>query len=79
MGAPAARRERAEVKDALKHGRPSLREVLEHEAEAIRKMPVRTLLESLPILRIHLAAPPQRPWGWSRMPAPLSDRRCGAP
>lgn len=46
--AAAARRERAAVKDALKHGKASLREVLGSESEAIRKMPVRALLESLP-------------------------------
>jgi hypothetical protein len=46
--AAAARKERAEVKDALKHGKLSLREVLASDSEAIRKMPVRTLLESLP-------------------------------
>jgi hypothetical protein len=46
--ATAARRERAEVKDALKHGSLSLREVLASDSEAVRKMPVRVLLESLP-------------------------------
>jgi hypothetical protein len=46
--AAAARKERAEVKDALKHGKLSLREVLASDSEAIRKMPVRALLESLP-------------------------------
>jgi hypothetical protein len=46
--AAAARKERAEVKDALKHGRMSLAEVLASESEAIRKMTVRALLESLP-------------------------------
>lgn len=46
--AAAARRERAEVKEALKHGKLSLREVLASDSEAIRKMPVRALLESLP-------------------------------
>lgn len=46
--ATAARRERAEVKEALKHGKLSLREVLASDSEAISKMPVRTLLESLP-------------------------------
>jgi S13-like protein len=46
--AAAARRERAAVKDALKHGKVSLREVLASDSAAIRKMPVRVLLESLP-------------------------------
>ncbi|NUK23498.1 integration host factor, actinobacterial type [Streptomyces lunaelactis] len=46
--AAAARRERAAVKDALKHGKSSLREVLGSDSAAIRKMPVRALLESLP-------------------------------
>ncbi|MFJ5034581.1 integration host factor, actinobacterial type [Streptomyces sp. NPDC088560] len=46
--AAAARKERAEVKDALKHGRKSLHEVLASNSEAIRKMTVRALLESLP-------------------------------
>jgi S13-like protein len=46
--AAAARKERAELKEALKHGKPSLREVLASDSDAIRKMPVRALLESLP-------------------------------
>jgi hypothetical protein len=46
--AAAVRRERAEVKEALKRGRLSLREVLATESQAVRKMPVRALLESLP-------------------------------
>lgn len=46
--AAAARKERAEVRDALKHGRLSLAEVLTSDSEAVRKMPVRTLIESLP-------------------------------
>ncbi|WEO92810.1 integration host factor, actinobacterial type [Streptomyces sp. FXJ1.172] len=46
--AAAARKERAEVKDALKHGRTSLAEVLASDSAAIRKMQVRALLESLP-------------------------------
>ncbi|MFB7324771.1 integration host factor, actinobacterial type [Streptomyces sp. NPDC056190] len=46
--AAAARKERAEVKEALKHGELSLPEVLASDSEAIRKMPVRALLESLP-------------------------------
>jgi hypothetical protein len=48
--AAAARRERAEVKDALKHGKLSLPDVLASDSEAVRKMPVRTLLESLPAI-----------------------------
>ncbi|MFD3536938.1 integration host factor, actinobacterial type [Streptomyces sp. NPDC058661] len=43
-----ARRERAEVKEALKQGRLSLAEALASDSEAIRKMPARALLESLP-------------------------------
>ncbi|MFG2858898.1 integration host factor, actinobacterial type [Streptomyces mirabilis] len=46
--AAAARKERAEIKEALKHSKLSLREVLASDSEAIRKMPVRALLESLP-------------------------------
>ncbi|MFJ2722580.1 integration host factor, actinobacterial type [Streptomyces sp. NPDC087437] len=46
--AATARKERAEVKEALKHGKLSLREVLASDSETIRKMPVRSLLESLP-------------------------------
>ncbi|MEU9298828.1 integration host factor, actinobacterial type [Streptomyces sp. NPDC048266] len=46
--AMTARRERAEVKEALKRGRLSLYEALASDSEAMRKMPVRTLLESLP-------------------------------
>lgn len=46
--AAAVRKERAEVKEALKRGRISLREVLDTETLAVRKMPVRALLESLP-------------------------------
>ncbi|MER5361760.1 integration host factor, actinobacterial type [Streptomyces sp. NPDC002785] len=46
--AAAARKERAEVRDALKHGQLSLADVLASDSEAIRKMPVRTLLASLP-------------------------------
>ncbi|MGW9033132.1 integration host factor, actinobacterial type [Streptomyces sp. NPDC055722] len=46
--AAAARKERAEVKEALKHGKLSLREVFASDSEAIRKMPVRALLEALP-------------------------------
>ncbi|MGW6605329.1 integration host factor, actinobacterial type [Streptomyces sp. NPDC055036] len=36
------------MKDTLKHGKASLAEVLASTSEAIRKMPVRALLESLP-------------------------------
>ncbi|MGW7410121.1 integration host factor, actinobacterial type [Streptomyces sp. NPDC054833] len=46
--ATAERRERAEVKDALKCGKVQPAEVLASDSEAIRKMPVRTLLASLP-------------------------------
>lgn len=46
--AAAVRRERAEVKEALKRGRLSLGEVLADDSDAVRKMPVRALLESLP-------------------------------
>ncbi|MFE7268286.1 integration host factor, actinobacterial type [Streptomyces sp. NPDC057592] len=46
--ATAARRERAAVKDKLKHGESSVSEVLGSDSEAIGKMLVRTLLESLP-------------------------------
>ncbi|MEU1596654.1 integration host factor, actinobacterial type [Streptomyces sp. NPDC005708] len=46
--AAAARKERAEVKDALKHGKLSLREVLASDSEAVRKMTVHALLASLP-------------------------------
>ncbi|WSY48419.1 integration host factor (plasmid) [Embleya sp. NBC_00888] len=46
--AAAARRERARVKEALKRGGLSPREVLDADSDAVRKMPVRALLESLP-------------------------------
>jgi hypothetical protein len=46
--AAAVRRERAEVREALKRGRLSLGEVLAADSDAVRKMPVRALLESLP-------------------------------
>ncbi|WP_346186858.1 integration host factor, actinobacterial type [Streptomyces osmaniensis] len=46
--AAAARKERAEGRDALKHGKLFLAEVLDSGSDAIRKMPVRTLLASLP-------------------------------
>ncbi|MFC8015165.1 integration host factor, actinobacterial type [Streptomyces cinereoruber] len=46
--AVAGRRERAEVRQALKQGRISLREVLDSNSEAVGKMPVRLLLEALP-------------------------------
>ncbi|WP_331767851.1 integration host factor, actinobacterial type [Embleya sp. NBC_00896] len=48
--AAAVRRERAEVKEALKRGRLSLGEVLAADSDAVRKMPVRALLESLPAI-----------------------------
>ncbi|WP_331768154.1 integration host factor, actinobacterial type [Embleya sp. NBC_00896] len=48
--AAAVRRERAEVREALKRGRLSLGEVLAAESDAVRKMPVRALLESLPAI-----------------------------
>jgi DNA uptake protein ComE-like DNA-binding protein len=44
----AVRRERVEVRTALKNARMSLVEVLASDSEVIRKMPVRTLLSSLP-------------------------------
>ncbi|GHI40056.1 integration host factor, actinobacterial type [Streptomyces violascens] len=46
--AAAARKERAAVKEALKHGKLSLRDVLDSTSEAVRKLPVRSLLEALP-------------------------------
>ncbi|GGU48516.1 integration host factor, actinobacterial type [Streptomyces violascens] len=46
--AAAARKERAAVKEALKHGKLSLRDVLDSTSEAVRKLPVRALLEALP-------------------------------
>ncbi|MGW6257695.1 integration host factor, actinobacterial type [Streptomyces sp. NPDC055085] len=46
--ASAARKERAEVKKALKHGKLSLGETLASDSEAVRKMTVHTLLASLP-------------------------------
>ncbi|MFI1386719.1 integration host factor, actinobacterial type [Embleya sp. NPDC020886] len=46
--AALVRRERAEVREALKRGRLSLGELLAAESDAVRKMPVRALLESLP-------------------------------
>ncbi|MEU2835149.1 integration host factor, actinobacterial type [Streptomyces lavendulae] len=48
--AVAARKERAAIKDALKHGKSSLREVLAEDSETIRRMPVRALLEALPAI-----------------------------
>jgi hypothetical protein len=48
--AAVVRRERAEVKDALKRGRLLLGEVLAADTDAVRKMPVRALLESLPAI-----------------------------
>ncbi|WP_439681683.1 integration host factor, actinobacterial type [Embleya sp. MST-111070] len=46
--AAAVRKERAAVKEELKRGRISLREVLDTDTLAVRRMPVRALLESLP-------------------------------
>ncbi|MZE50433.1 integration host factor, partial [Streptomyces sp. SID5770] len=46
--AVAVRKERAEVRQALKQGRLSLRKVLDSDSEAVGKMPVRLLLEALP-------------------------------
>ncbi|MFJ1959063.1 integration host factor, actinobacterial type [Streptomyces microflavus] len=48
--ATEARRERAAVKVALKQGETSLSEVLASDSEAISKMTVRSLLESLPAI-----------------------------
>ncbi|MFF7249881.1 integration host factor, actinobacterial type [Embleya sp. NPDC008237] len=48
--AALVRRERAEVREALKRGRLSLGEVLAADSDAVRKMPVRALLESLPAI-----------------------------
>ncbi|WP_331768004.1 integration host factor, actinobacterial type [Embleya sp. NBC_00896] len=48
--AAAVRRERAEVREALKRGRLSLGEVLAADSDAVRRMPVRALLESLPAI-----------------------------
>ncbi|MGX1977121.1 integration host factor, actinobacterial type [Streptomyces kronopolitis] len=44
----ASRAERAEVREALKHGRLSLRVVLASNSEATRNMPVFLLLTALP-------------------------------
>ncbi|MFJ8747495.1 integration host factor, actinobacterial type [Embleya sp. NPDC127516] len=46
--AAAVRKERAEAREALKRGRTSLREVPDTDTPAVRSMPVRALLESLP-------------------------------
>ncbi|MGW4981623.1 integration host factor, actinobacterial type [Streptomyces mirabilis] len=46
--AAAARKERAEIKDALKHGKLSLREVLAEPSESVGKMQVLALLAALP-------------------------------
>ncbi|MFF4188921.1 integration host factor, actinobacterial type [Streptomyces sp. NPDC001691] len=46
--AAAARTERANVKSALKRGTLSLHDIFASTSEAVRKMPVRALLESLP-------------------------------
>ncbi|WP_331773079.1 integration host factor (plasmid) [Embleya sp. NBC_00888] len=45
--AAAVRRERAEVREGLKCGTLSLREVLATDSPAVRGMPVRALLEAL--------------------------------
>jgi hypothetical protein len=46
--AAAARRKRAELKEQLKSGRTTLRELLERQDEVVGKMKVSTVLESLP-------------------------------
>jgi hypothetical protein len=46
--AAAARRERSELLDALKHGRISLREVLDRDDATVGKMFAKRLLEGLP-------------------------------
>ncbi|MCY0924433.1 integration host factor, actinobacterial type [Streptomyces sp. H27-G5] len=48
--AVTVRKERAAVRDALKRGDLTLRQVLADDRQAIRKMPVRTLLEALPAI-----------------------------
>ncbi|MCY0924226.1 MULTISPECIES: integration host factor, actinobacterial type [unclassified Streptomyces] len=48
--AVVVRRERGAVRGALKRGELSLREVLTDDSKAIRKMPVRALLEALPAI-----------------------------
>ncbi|MFD6819190.1 integration host factor, actinobacterial type [Streptomyces sp. NPDC060085] len=46
--AAVVRKERAEVKAALKSGETSLETVLSSESQAVRRMPVASLLASLP-------------------------------
>jgi hypothetical protein len=46
--AAVARKERAEVKDALKHGTLTLSEVLAEHSESVGRMPVHSLLAALP-------------------------------
>ncbi|MET8438899.1 integration host factor, actinobacterial type [Streptomyces sp900116325] len=46
--AVAVRRERSELLDALKHGRLSLREVLDRDDQAVGKIFAKRLLEGLP-------------------------------
>ena len=46
--AAAARRKRAELKEQLKSGRTTLKELLERQDEVVGKMKVSTVLESLP-------------------------------
>ncbi|MGW6488742.1 integration host factor, actinobacterial type [Streptomyces sp. NPDC055056] len=46
--AAVVRKERAEVKAALKSGETSLETVLSSESQAVRRMPVASLLTSLP-------------------------------
>ncbi|MDQ3985251.1 MAG: integration host factor [Actinomycetota bacterium] len=46
--AAEARRKRAELKEQLKSGRTTLRELLERNDEVVGKMKVATVLESLP-------------------------------
>jgi hypothetical protein len=46
--AAAARRKRAELKEQLKSGRTTLKELLERKDEVVGKMKVSTVLESLP-------------------------------
>ncbi|MFD5065392.1 integration host factor, actinobacterial type [Streptomyces sp. NPDC058394] len=48
--AVAVRRERSELLDALKHGRLSLREVLDRDDQAVGKIFVKRLLEGLPTI-----------------------------
>ncbi|MET7746109.1 integration host factor, actinobacterial type [Streptomyces sp. NPDC005385] len=46
--AAVVRKERAEIKAALKSGETSLEEVLSSTAQAVRRMPVASLLASMP-------------------------------